>query len=213
MIDNFKTELIVRVARITPVTVLRIMGYKNPGIAAKKRLQCVLESPDMGLEKGGYDYRYSSKEFVRAIGIAVGMERLAIELYIDKLERRIVDELAAFKPYLWVDTHFKRNNQPVFMLSALNHQRYLHFAPGFWRYAFAHQLETAQSRVRLHMSETGGELGTWGCIQQYLFYYALAQAYILAPSGEVIGEHEGPVPNRPVPGRKMAVLTNAMQQG
>jgi len=213
MIDNFKTDLVVRAAKYTPEQLLRIMGYRNPGTSTKKRLQSVLESPDFGLEQGSYDFRYTSRQFLTVLCIAVGMERPVIKTRVEQLEHRIEEERVAFKPYLWVDTDFKRQNQPVFMLAALNQQRYLHFTKGFWRNDLASQLEIAQSWVRVHMSKTDGELGTWGRIQQYLFYYTASQAYILAPSGEVIGEHEGPVPNGAAPDREMAVMTNVIRQG
>lgn len=133
MIDNFKTDLIVRAAAIPLEEILKAMGYSNPTSANAERLESVLESPEFGLNDGGFDFKFSSEGFLRALCTVVGMEMSLADQRITRLKKQVEEERAAFKPYLWVDTGFKRKSQPLFALSACEHQRYLHFKKGFWR--------------------------------------------------------------------------------
>ena len=59
MIDNFKTDLVLRVAAIPHDEILRAMGYQKPTSANLERLQNVLDDPEFGLNDGGFDFKYS----------------------------------------------------------------------------------------------------------------------------------------------------------
>lgn len=60
MIDNLKTDLVIRAAMMSPEEILTDMGYHNPRSANYERLQAVLDSPEFGRDEGGYDFRYTS---------------------------------------------------------------------------------------------------------------------------------------------------------
>ncbi|SHK65088.1 hypothetical protein SAMN05216369_2644 [Marinobacter antarcticus] len=196
MIDNFKTDLVVRVAAISLAEVLKAMGYLKPTSANLERLQNVLESHEFGLNDGGYDFKFSSEGFLRALCVVLGMDMALTDQRITRVTKRLAEEKAAFHPCLWVDTGFTRKGQPLFALAACEHQRYLNFAKGFWRLPLDRQLGRAQCMVREHVFETGGTLGIWGEIKQYWFYYKKEAAYLLARNGEVIGNRAGPVPSQ-----------------
>jgi hypothetical protein len=124
----------------------------------------------------------------------------------------LAEEQQAFKPYIWVDTGFVRQSQPIFALAVCEHQRYLSFPKGFWRFPIDRQLGRAQCRVREHVYETGGELGIWDPIKQYWFYYNKEAAYLLARNGEVVGKHEGPVRNLATGSRELDVVKAATRE-
>jgi uncharacterized protein YegP (UPF0339 family) len=71
------------------------------------------------------------------------------------------------------------------------------------------QLGRAQCRVREHIYETGGDLGIWGEIQHYWFYYKKDEAYLLAQNGEVLGKREGPVPNKASASQAIEIITSS----
>jgi len=196
MIDNFKTDLVLRVAAIPRDEILKAMGYRKPTSANLERVQNVLDDPEFGLNDGGFDFKYSSEGFLRALCVVTGMDMALADQRICRIKKYLEEEREAFKPYLWVDTGFKRKSQPIFALAVCEHQRYLDFPKGFWRFSIDRQLGRAQCRIREHVFETGGELGIWGHIKQYWFYYKKDKAYLLALNGEVIGKHEGPVPGQ-----------------
>lgn len=212
MIDNFKTDLVVRVAAIPKDEVLKAMGYHKPTSANHERLQDVLDDPEFGLTEGGFDFKYSSEGFLRALCVVTGMDMSLTDQRISRMKKHLEEERQAFKPYLWVDTGFKRQNQPVFALAICEPQRYLHFPKDFWHLSIDRQLGGAQCRVREHVYETGRDLGIWGEIKQYWFYYKNNAAYLLALNGEVIGKHRGTVPEQVAGNRELDVITSATRE-
>lgn len=212
MIENFKTDLILRAAAIPREEVLKAMGYRSPTSANLERLQRVLEDPAFGLNDGGFDFKFSSEGFLRALCAVVGMDMPLADQRITQLKKYLEEEREAFKPYIWVDTGFKRKSQPLFALAVSEHQRYLDFPKGFWRLSLDKQLGRAQCRVREHIYETGGDLGIWGQIKQYWFYYKKNAAYLLALNGEVIGKQDGPVPNQASGGRELDVIASTTRE-
>lgn len=209
MIENFKTDLVLRVAAIPHDEILKAMGYQKPTSANLERLQNVLDDPEFGLNNGGFDFKYSSEGFLRAMSVVTGMNMAVADQRICRIKKYLEEEREAFKPYLRVDTGFKRTSQPIFALAVCEHQCYLDFPKGFWRLSIDRQLGRAQCRIREHVYEIGGELGIWGHIKQYWFYYKKNAAYLLALNGEVIGQHEGPVPGQANGSRELDVITLA----
>ncbi|MBJ6137964.1 hypothetical protein [Marinobacter litoralis] len=209
MIDNFKTDLVVRAAAIPPEEILKAMGYFKPTSANLQRLKSVLESDEFGLNNGGFDFKFSSEGFLRALCAVVGMDIALADQRITRIRKRVSVEKVAFKPYLWVDTGFKRKSEPLFALAACEHQRYLELPKGFWRLTPDAQLGRAQIMVREHVYETGGSLGIWGEIKQYWFYYKNDAAYLLARNGELIGKCEGSVPSKATGNKALNLITKA----
>ena len=207
MIENFKIDLVLRAAAMPHDEILKAMGYQKPTSANLERLQNVLDDPEFGLSDGGFDFKYCSEGFLRAMCVVTGMDMALIDQRICRIKKYLEEEREAFKPYLWVDTGFKRTSQPIFALAVCEHRRYLDFPKGFWRLSIDRQLGRAQCRVREHVYETGGELGIWGHITQYWFYYKKNAAYLLALNGEVTGKHEGPVPSQTTGTRELDVIS------
>jgi hypothetical protein len=71
------------------------------------------------------------------------------------------------------------------------------------------QLGRWQCSVREHIFETGGDLGIWGEVQHYWFYYKKDEAYLLAQNGEVLGKREGPVPNKASASQEIELITSS----
>jgi hypothetical protein len=212
MIDNFKTDLVLRVAPLPREEVLKAMGYKKPTSANLERLQTVLNDHEFGLKDSGFDFRYSSEGFLRALCVVTGMDMALADQRINRIKKRLEEERQAFKPYIWVDTGFVRKSQPIFALAICEHQRYLRFPEGFWRFSIDRQLGRAQCRVREHVYETGGDLGIWGPVKQYWFYYNKEAAYLLSCNGEVVGKHEGPVRNLATGSSELDVIKAATRE-
>jgi hypothetical protein len=212
MLDNFKTDLVIRVALISRYEILKAMGYQSLVSANLERLQSVLDDPEFGLNDSGFDFKYSSEGFLRALCGAAGIDIVLADQRINRLKRLLEGEREAFKPYIWVDTGFKRQNQPLFALAACEHQRYLGFPKDFWRFSIDRQLGRAMSRVREHVYETGGEIGIWGQVKQYWFYYKADAAILIGLNGEVVGKREGIEPNLAVRIREFDVIISATRE-
>jgi hypothetical protein len=196
MSGEFKADLILALEGKPYTSILKSIGYRNPSPKNFDRLKSVLDDDCLGLKSGGFDFKYSTQEFLLALSNVAGLDLKRSQQWIEATQKYISDEEQAFKPYIWVDTHFKRTTQPIFALAFCESRRYLSFSKGFWRLPIEQQLRKAQALARDHMAETEGKLVMWGNIQEYWFFYEPRKAFILSPDGELIGEQDGPVPNR-----------------
>jgi len=195
MIGKLRSWLSLRLSECNRVDILKSMGYPQPTERNLARLDKVLADRHLGLNDGAYDLRYSDEEFLRALCSALGADEALVDVEIAAILREHECQVAAFKPYLWVDTGFTRKNQPLFALAALEQFRYLDFEPTFWRLPLHEQIARAGRRIREHLESTGGELRVWGPVQQYWFFYSKDSAYLLGKNGDIIGKREGPVPS------------------
>lgn len=194
--SEFKTDIKARLKGKTPVEILKAMGYQKPTQQTIERLESVMASKRLGLEHGGFDLKYSTPEFLGALCKVAGIDEQEARQRVRHLHNGVSEDWHAFKPYLWVNTHFKRRSQPIFALAAMESRRYLSFPEGFWRLPIAEQLGEAQRKVHTHMADTEGTLPMWGDIDEYWFFYEPETAYVLSTSGDVLGKWKGPVPNR-----------------
>ncbi|GAB2794616.1 hypothetical protein GCM10027040_21100 [Halomonas shantousis] len=151
------------------------MGYRKLGEAALRRLNEVLEDPDLGLSSGGFDFRFGSREFLCALCDVVGLDETDYLPLIEARQQWLSDERQAFKPYLFIDTGFRRSDRPgaaIFVLAVCEGMRRLTFPEGFWRKSLAEQVQLAQARVREFMAETSGDVKIWGMAHRFLFFHA-----------------------------------------
>jgi len=196
MTSEFKADLILGLEDRPHAEILKAMGYRNPSPQNLNRLKSVLDDEYLSLNSGGFDLKYSTPEFLLALGRVAGLNLKTSRQRIEAIQQYLSDEWQAFKPYIWVDTHFKRTTQPIFALAACESFRHLGFPKGFWRLPPEEQLRKAQALARQHMAETEGTLSIWGKIHEYWFFYEPREAYILSPEGEVAGKQAGPKPNQ-----------------
>ncbi|GHB07945.1 hypothetical protein [Modicisalibacter luteus] len=197
--EELRAELQRRTAPLSAWELLRRMGYRKPGEAALRRLNEVLEDPDLGLSSGGFDFCFGSREFLCALCDVVGLDEADYLPLIEARQQWLSEEQQAFKPYLFIDTGFRRSDRPgtaIFVLAACEGMRRLTFPEDFWRKPLAEQVQLAQARVREFMAETGGDVKVWGTAQRFLFFYAQDAAIEIAPSGKVLGDWQGGVPNQ-----------------
>jgi hypothetical protein len=108
------------------------MGYPHPNEKNMERLEKVLASKTLGLKDGGFDLKYSTPEFLVALSKVAGLNEQEVRQRIGNINQDVSDDWHAFKPYIWVDTHFKRTTQPIFALAALESRRHLGFRAVRW---------------------------------------------------------------------------------
>ncbi|HYW90985.1 MAG TPA: hypothetical protein VFA95_00735 [Gammaproteobacteria bacterium] len=186
-----RSELRLRTAHIAPSDLVRLMGYANARKATLDRIARVLDDPWLGLADGGFDFRYGSREFLEVLCRTVGIEDGVCQRGIVAIEREIDADRRAYKPWLFVDTGFRREDHPgmsLTILGLIESARRLRFPDGFWRLSLTGQLARARQRVCEHMAATGGELPVRGTIRGYWFVHREWCAIELSPDGEVLGE-------------------------
>ena len=183
-----------RAAEVTADELLTRMGYRTIGPKARDRLSRVVADPLLGLATPEYDLHLASRAFSEALCRALAMDPGDYLPALDAIEAYLEEERQAYKPWLFVDTGFKRADRPgtaLFILAMIESKRRLHLPPDTFRLPWEQQLQRAQQLVRQHMADTGGELKIWGRIQRYLFCYAENQMLELTPSGDVVGDVSG----------------------
>ena len=193
---GFWTELKERAQVHSTDWLLQRLGYACDNQKAALRLQQVIESPRYGLDESHYDFRYSSTEFFRAVCQVLGMDPEQVTAEISDVQAELNEARVAWRPFIWVDTHFRRENQPVFILGLCESSRYLRLHWTLARKPISEQLEIVRGRIAEHWQATSGQLGVWGQIQEYWYYYQEDTAYRLTPTGELIKHHHGSVRNR-----------------
>ncbi|MFC2990623.1 hypothetical protein [Halomonas tibetensis] len=147
--------------------------------------------PQLGLATPEYDFHFASRAFSEALCQALAMEPDDYLPALDANGAHLEEERQAYKPWLFVDTGFKRADRPgtaIFILAMIESKRRLRLPPDTFRLPWEQQLQRAQQRVHQHMADTGGELKIWGRVQRYLFRYAEDQKLELSTRGEVVGD-------------------------
>ncbi|WP_346796336.1 hypothetical protein R5M92_12785 [Halomonas sp. Bachu 37] len=195
--EELRAELQRRAA--SRPALLRKMGYRKLGEIVVRRLYEVLKDPDLGLSSGGFDLRFGSREFLCALCEAVGLDEADYLPLIEARQQWLSDEWHAFKPYVFIDTNFRRSDRPgtaIFVLAICESMRRITFPEGFWRKPLSEQIQLAQARVRQFMAETGGDVKIWGTAKRFLFFHAEDAAIEISPSGQVLGDRQGGVPSR-----------------
>jgi len=84
-----------------------------------------------------------------------------------------------------VDTKFKRTNESILILSALESRRYIKIDWDIRKLAFEDQIPLISALIKQHYEQTGGRLKTWGEIQQYAFLYGEGETIVFKPDGEI----------------------------
>lgn len=187
---NLQHELRLRLSQIRERDILLNLGYSKPSSRDFRRLRAVLEQPELGLSSSQYDFKYSAKAYIEKLSEIAGIDKLEAQKAITGIKDKLMEEEKAFKPYLFVDTGFKRTTQPIFALAVSEGQRYLHFDREFWAQPLYEQLVSVYERIQEHMEETHGHLGIWGYIRRYLFVYDHdGSAIEITPAGQIIAAH------------------------
>ena len=105
---------------------------KALGYAREKNFSSALanlqsaNSLDEFMSKGHFDWSYSSKTLILALSEHFGLN-IEDELNAAKIH---YDERTKFRgSYIYIDTNFKRFNEPIFALAMVQHLRYISLTP------------------------------------------------------------------------------------
>ncbi|MDO8863685.1 hypothetical protein Q6D67_18485 [Haliea sp. E1-2-M8] len=187
MNTTLQTCLQQRVASESVDNILRAMGYSERALVrAGKRLQAVLADPDLGLGAGRYDFRFSSREFLRALAGAVSVDAKETDRRIDDIERELRRLRQLFKPWIFVDTQFKRSGEPIFLLAWTEYMRRLPLPEKACLLSRDELTRFAAKRIREHYRKTEGHLLLWGAISEYKLVVSDAEQVAMDREGNVL---------------------------
>lgn len=198
-----RQALRMQAARRSPDELLQRMGYGRVNEQRRARLVRVLDDDMLGVDDGEFDFRFDSLGFVRALCEALDLPVDMIEQGLSDLQQAVARR-HAHSPSMFVDTGFKRKNEPVFVLAAMESKRWISFERSFRDLSAIRQICVAGERARAHFEIHAGILPLWGVIQRYVFFYAPDITLCLNTQGQVVDDGSGAhinVPRLSVNGR------------
>ncbi len=160
------------------------LGYSEEKF--KKRLEIHLSNEFLGMDKGTYDFKYQGKEFISELACWLGIDEEIVQNDLNKIQRylsKCKNNLANI--FIETDFDFKKNTQPIFILSCLEGRRRMSFDCAFSSGSKVEVLNEIKTLVKNHFAENQGQLFVWGHIKSYLFTDIDSKQTRFYPDGRV----------------------------
>ncbi len=167
--------------------ILKKLGYNNLEMGIKT-LQKLIDSEDIyhWLKNGNFDMKYSSEAFLRRVTevLDISLEDLDEEIKRSKVH---LEKIAAMQdPYIYIDTHFKRQNEPIFALAMMERRRHISVDKEWIvDMDLEEVLESIVILVKEHYIENEGKLPLWGKIYTYLYQHTDGSRYVFGRDGDL----------------------------
>jgi hypothetical protein len=187
MKNTIQTQLAERTAAVGREVVVQKMGYalkKRKQVNA--RIEALLSDPQLGLGTATYDYSYSNKEFLIALGRSVGVDGNAVAAEIARIGRERDRERSAFRAWVFVETGFKRKGEPIFALAVMEPRRRLQLSVELCLMERQHLIEQTSNLVGNHYQHSKGRLPLWGQITGYKLVVSDSEQILFDTDGQLI---------------------------
>lgn len=151
--------------------IIQSMGYQThikTQTRALKRLEHVLSSPELGLTKTSYDFKYSSTEFVRALCRVLDIDKGQYSPLLQQLEQYAHKVLNATMPIVYADISFSDDFQPSFVsMMAVSKFRRVELDDEVRLFDRYQQRQVIDELVRTHYTAMSGNIPFDGVINGY----------------------------------------------
>lgn len=171
------------------------MGYNNLK-SCESKIKKLLSCPYLCLKDSDYDLKYSTDEFLVKLGQVLEIPAALVDKVIEEIQAELLQRRKRFHSYIFIQTHFRRENQPIFVLACLEGKRHITIDIETRQLSLDGQLPKVRSLIHQHYRSTDGELMIWGKIAEYVFYYEKDLAITFSPSGELIEAKEKHITSR-----------------
>jgi len=161
----------------------KLLGYHST-TTFDNRVQKVRESPYLALDQSDYDFHYGSHAFIKKLLEALEIPEHFYNKVIEEVEEALELDRQK-KPYFFLETNFKRESQPIFMLSALQNNRFLSVGEEIYKLSLNDQLSKLADFIR-HHNEQYPVIDVWGEIQSYVYFYDDETALVFSTSGQLL---------------------------
>jgi hypothetical protein len=168
------------------------LGYNNQK-NFEKTLQKFLSHTSLHewFQSGNYDFVNQPYDFFKKLSYALELDKELIKETLEK-EEAYLKELERFRgTYIFINTDFKRNNEPIFVLALLEHERTLSLCLHEELYFKSTQevLEIVSKMIKEHYEKNQGKLVVWGEIASYQVHVD-KKTYIFDTSGVLLKQAE-----------------------
>jgi len=174
-----------RLKKTEKEAIVKALGYNNKQNGLK-RLNALISAnhTEDWLRKNGYDLLHSNESFLIKLCDILGFDE---DSYL-KIIKEITDRLNAINrmpsPYIFINTNFHRENQPIFALAFMEGQRRIHINKIKVFESSDDGLSMAKKIVQEHYQASNGTNAMWGTIDNYI-YHANDKKYIINKAGEI----------------------------
>lgn len=140
----------------------------------KKRLEFLLSCHSMKayLDRSYYDFTHDSKSFLYALANKIDVSLTELESATEEYEQLYKEMNKIAKGYIFVDTNFKRKNEPIATLGMFEYQRRLPLNTQTLAFKpLDVQLDFISKTIVEHYQKSdNGKLGIWGTIEHYIVH-------------------------------------------
>jgi len=138
------------------------------------------------LEKPHFDFYYSSKEFLYKLTEILGLNVEKIKKEVKEIDDYLTKISKLPQPYIFVDTNFKRANQPIFALAFMEGVRRIKInKEEVYNKPLEEVLKNISEFVKKHYKENQGKLPMWGKIHNYVYHHIDGKSYIFDKDGNL----------------------------
>ena len=187
--NNLRDRITTELENADPNHIVGLMGYNNKS-AGIEHLYKALSDDQLGFGKGLYDGHYSNREFIKKLLEVLGIDYSDYEDDLNEIEMSVNDDNFGFRPYIFIDTAFKRDGQPIFALAFMEGHRYLVLDKKIKKLSRREQIKVLTEAVKLHQKKTDGVIKMWGKAVQYAGFLNEKDIVLISPQGVVIAEQE-----------------------
>jgi hypothetical protein len=189
MIMKLKRELRLKLLHSSLFEIALMMGYnRHSAVSTVKRIEHALKDNCLGLDTGKYDFKYSNEEFLFRLMSTLGLDVTNYEADLKSLAALREDKKNRYKSFVYIDTGFKRTTEPIFALALCEGQRRIYLDYDVRARPLYEQVEYVQSLIKKHNRDKHGNLGIWGDIQRYIFFYASGSKLSISTDGVILRE-------------------------
>jgi hypothetical protein len=178
--------MIEKAKAIPAETLLKTMGYHNPR-AGRKTLESFLRAPSIytWLKEGHFDFKYDSETFLGRLAQILEIPADGLKEESRKDQERLSAIAVLQQPSIFVNTRFRRKNEPSFALALREVKRNL---PIDKEAVYEMSDEVLQkyigSIVQDHYAQNDGKLPLWGTIRNYLYRHTDGRKLLFGPDGK-----------------------------
>ena len=141
------------------------------------------------LAHGHYDFVHSSESFTKKLASLAGVDPGAIDRIVDKEAERRATLSQLQTPYIFVDTRFRRKNEPIFALAFMEGKRRIALdKETVYDRSLKETLQEVSQIIREHYRNTGGKLKLWGKIHEYRYHHLDGRTFRFDTEGHLIEE-------------------------
>jgi len=133
----------------SPEAISKLLGYSSVG-KITDRIESMINSRYLDLDKGGFDLCYSTPELINKLARVLDIPTIVCDKVTEEINAELLAKSKCFKPYIFIETNFKRTSQPVFMLAALQRNRFLEVEEEVEALSLNAQLQQVQEQIKEH---------------------------------------------------------------